>query len=119
MTTHMRHATGLHTDAQNRRARAAFEATAQFFSEPWRIQQREQEIAALPTKLWRGKSGTQPPKVVYRILCYGTTGEGPHFTWVAEWALWRLSDLTAYRCVTHATGFRDAPPFPDGRIEWP
>lgn len=57
--------------------------------------QREQEIAALPSKDWRGKP-------VHLIRCHGDYGKGPHDVWLPPYLLWSLLGLTRYRCPYHS-----------------
>lgn len=62
---------------------------------PGEEQQRAAEIAALPTKDWKGSP-------VYQLRCAGDFGRGPHDVWLPAYVLWSLIDLRHYRCPYHA-----------------
>ena len=55
---------------------------------------RQAEIDALPTKTWN-----QWP--VFRILCHGQRGRGPHWMWVNEAILWSLISFDCFVCPYH------------------
>ncbi len=55
---------------------------------------RAAEIAALPTKDWKGLP-------VYRLECCGDFGRGPHEVWVPEYLCWGLIDLRHFLCPYH------------------
>lgn len=61
---------------------------------PERGQQREDDIAALPTVEWKGR-------LLKTIRCHGTNGRGPHDLNVPEAALWSLISLEDFHCVFH------------------
>lgn len=56
--------------------------------------ERAAEIAALPSKDWKGLT-------VYQMRCDGDYGRGPHEVWLPEYLLWGLIDLRRYRCPFH------------------
>lgn len=58
------------------------------------VVRRAIEIAQLPVKDWRGRA-------VFRIMCEGPFGRGPHENWVPEHLLWNLLDLGHYCCPYH------------------
>ena len=58
------------------------------------VETRAREIAALPSKDWRGVR-------VFRLACEGPFGRGPHVLWVPEYVLWSLIDLGHYVCAYH------------------
>ena len=60
---------------------------------------RAREIAALDSKLWRGRR-------VWRIRCTGTSGQGTHEMYVEAAHLWSLIDLRIFRCPYHAHDLR-------------
>lgn len=55
---------------------------------------RAGQITMRPTKTWK----SQP---LFRLLCHGTRGKGPHECWVPEALLWSLIDFRAFRCPYH------------------
>jgi hypothetical protein len=61
---------------------------------PEQAERRRQQIAALPSKLWRGVQ-------VYEVTCHGDFGRGPHQMFVPEYVLWSLIDLRAFVCPFH------------------
>lgn len=56
---------------------------------------RQQEIDALPTMTWKGRT-------LYTIRCCGVSGKGQHAVNVPELLLWSLIDLRRYFCPYHA-----------------
>ena len=80
-----------HVVSRDIRARDAFRAALGLADES----RRAREIAALPSKLWKGH-------LVYRIDCRGDFGKGPHEMWVPEGVLWSLIALDVFRCPYHA-----------------
>lgn len=61
---------------------------------PRAARRREAEIAALPSKVWRGRR-------VFAIRCNADFGRGPHTMWLEEAWLWALIDLKRFRCPFH------------------
>ena len=55
---------------------------------------RAREIAALPSKLWKGKT-------VFLVTCRGDYGKGNHEVWIPERILWLLVSIDVYRCPYH------------------
>ena len=55
---------------------------------------RAHEIAALPTKKWKGTR-------VYGITCNATFGRGPHVMHVPAGVLWSVIAFQAFRCPHH------------------
>ena len=87
---HRKRTIGLRQEAQTARAREAFAelqgATA--------AAQRLQQMAALPTVQWRGRT-------LYTLRCAGPFGKGPHTVNVPESLLWSLLDLRHFLCAYH------------------
>lgn len=81
---------GTQQEARAGRARQGFRE----LRTPAEERQREQAIAALPQKEWRGKT-------VYALTCQARTGRGPHVQWVPEGLLWALIDLNHWCCPHH------------------
>lgn len=90
---HRHRAIPLHPGAHAARSRAGF-VEIRGTDGPHGEQARAAEIAALPTKDWRGQT-------LYQIRCHGGYGKGPHDYWVPEGLLWSLIDLQAFRCPFH------------------
>ena len=59
-----------------------------------RTVQRAHEIGALASKRWRGMR-------VYRTVCDGPFGNGPHVMYVSAGVLWSLISLEHCRCPFH------------------
>lgn len=55
---------------------------------------RAQQIAALPTVVWRGHT-------LYTLRCDGGYGRGPHQLNVREQVLWSLMTLGVFHCPFH------------------
>lgn len=91
MSAYRGHVFGSHEDSRCRRARAHHRDVRGEAGE----QARAAEIAALPSKLWKGRP-------VFQMLCNGDFGKGPHDVWLPERVLWALASLTSYRCPYHA-----------------
>lgn len=58
------------------------------------VEQRAKDIAALPSKDWRGVH-------VVALRCEGPFGRGPHVQFVPEYLLWSLIDLRHWICPFH------------------
>jgi hypothetical protein len=70
-------------------------AEAQGYLGPARTAQRQAEIDALPSVVWKGRT-------LYTLRCSGTSGKGPHNVNVPLAMLWHLLSLTRFYCVYHA-----------------
>lgn len=90
VSAHRGRTLGLHEARQTATARAQHRLVRGAEGEA----QREMEIAALPSKDWRGHA-------VYRMWCGGDFGNGPHEVWLPARVLWSLIDLGHYRCAFH------------------
>jgi hypothetical protein len=82
-------AIGLHPERQIEVARAAF------IESGYDAGQRQRDIDGLESKTWKDRT-------VYRVLCRGRRGKGPHWVWLGESLLWCLISLDAYVCPYHA-----------------
>lgn len=86
----MKAAIGLHHARRLATAQAAFrEARGEAG-----YQRRAAEIAALPTREWKGET-------LHTLRCNGETGRGPHDVHLSEAVLWALINLRGYRCPFH------------------
>lgn len=60
-----------------------------------RAEIHEQEIAALPTVQWKGRT-------LHTVRCNGTSGKGPHDVNLPLAMVWHLRDIKRFYCVYHA-----------------
>jgi hypothetical protein len=51
-------------------------------------------VEALPRKRWKGR-------MLYRVRCNGTSGQGPHHVYLPLAAVWQLIDLQHFYCTHH------------------
>jgi hypothetical protein len=58
------------------------------------FRKRAAEIAALPTREWRGRT-------LHTLRCQGDFGRGPHDMNVPLSLLWHLIDLRRFLCAFH------------------
>lgn len=70
------------------------EHARQFLGEA-RAAVREQDIAALPTIMWKGR-------MLYTVRCQGTSGKGAHDVNVPLGLVWHLVSLRSFYCPYHA-----------------
>ena len=87
----MKRAYGLHPDSDDSRSERF---AREFMGGEW-CARRQDEIDALPTKEWKGRT-------LYTIRCQGVRGKGPHAVHVPKSLLWQIVSLTDYFCVYHA-----------------
>jgi hypothetical protein len=87
----VRRAFSLHPDASAHRS----EVAARYFMGRSRWARRRDEIAALPSVEWKGRT-------LRALRCQGTSGRGPHDVNVPVDLLWQLLSLRSYFCPFHA-----------------